>query len=178
MEESRHKRWIKASMATAKFDPFMIPTIQGLGRLDLTLIEQDSRFLAAFEKNQNDISASLELSDRITVSYLWVLGAYEALRTMGQRIRENDDLVSKEMSISFRDVKNTFNRLRIPLAKMEAAQSHRNTDSYIAHPAINRDIGISWQVNKNTFISRRELSDQLLALLENQRAEQIARSNT
>ena len=177
MEESRHERWIKASISTAKFDPFMVPTIQGLGRLDISLIEQDSAFLNNFDKNKDDINASLELSDRITVSYLWVLGAYEAIRTMGQRIRENENLVSEEMATSFRNVKNTFNRLRVPLAKMEATRAHRNTDSHIAYPGLNLDIGISWKINESTFISRRELSDQLLTLLEGQRVMQIAFSS-
>jgi hypothetical protein len=142
-EESRHERWIKASIATAKFAPFMMLTIQGLGRLVINLIEQDRFFLSNFEKNKNDLGDNLELSDRITVSYLWVLGSYEAIRTMGQRIKENSNLVSEEIAVSFHNVKNTFNRLRIPLTKMEAAKSHRMLDSYIACPSLNLDIGIS-----------------------------------
>ena len=177
MDETRFERWIKASISTAKFDPHMMRTIQGLGQLDVELIDKDQVYLSEF-RNRNEFDDSdFALSQQITVSYLWVLGAYEAIRTMGQRIREKEDLVSEDMRKSFVNVRGTFNRLRLPLAKMEAARSHKDTDSRIAYPALNLNEGIAWQVSEDTFITRKELSDQFLCLLEGHRVEQISRSN-
>jgi hypothetical protein len=63
-----------------------------------------------------------------------------------------------------------FERLRMPLAKFEAAGRHKKTDLKIAYPALNSQHGIAWQVSENTFISRGELADEFLALLESWRA--------
>ena len=72
----------------------------------------------------------------------------------------------KEIADEFESLKKEFNRLRIPLAKMEPASAHKETDSHIAYPAINRQKGIAWQVAQNVYITRQELADRLLAALE------------
>lgn len=177
MNNSRHERWVKASISTAKFELFMTPQIQSLGRLDIKLIDEDAEFLKDFEKNRNDLEANGLLNDRMTISYLWVLGAYEAIRTMCQRIRENQELVSPDIAELFNNLRRKFNRLRVPLAKMEAASAHKTTDSHIAYPGINLTLGIAWKVAEDTFISRRELSDDLLSVLEGGRTDQISRNN-
>ena len=61
-------------------------------------------------------------------------------------------------------LKRRMERLRIPLAKMETARRFP-TDSAIAYPTISRDFGLAWHVAQDTYISRRELSDQLLDFL-------------
>lgn len=176
-EEFRSERWVKASVSTAKFDAFMIPNIQSLGRLDVNLIMEDERLIQAFYKKQNEIEDNILLNDHITTSYLWVLGAYEAVRTMTQRTYDVGELVSDSMRQEFIRVKNSFNRVRVPLAKMEPAGAHKATDSHIAYPGFNFDACVAWQVSDDTIITRRDLSDQLLDLLEKQRSEQIRRSN-
>ena len=60
-------------------------------------------------------------------------------------------------------LKHRFERIRIPLAKMELARRHP-TDDPIAYPAINLELGVASQVAEDTFITRRELSDALLDL--------------
>ena len=143
----------------------MCMTIQSLGRIDVSLIEGDELFLADFENNRNSLNENLKLNDRFTLSYLWVLGGYEVVRTICQRIKENRDGLPDEIAAKFESLKKEFNRLRVPLAKMEAASAHKNTDSHFAYPAINTK-GIAWQVSQDIFITRRDLSDQLLETLE------------
>jgi len=167
---TRIERWINASFATVRFEQVMCLTIQGLGGIDVSLIEGDELFLADFEKNRNSLNENLKLNDRFTLSYLWVLGGYEVARTICQRIKENRDGIPDEVSAKFEELKKEFNRLRVPLAKMEAASAHRTTDSHFAYPAINTK-GIAWQVSQDVFITRRDLSDRLLDTLE------FARSN-
>jgi hypothetical protein len=65
-------------------------------------------------------------------------------------------------------------RLRIPLTKMETARRFP-TDSMIAYPTVTRDFGIAWHVAQDTYITRRELSDQLLDFLAELKKHQTPR---
>ena len=162
---NRIERWVRCSYATVRFEQVMCMTIQSLGRIDASLIEGDELFLADFENTTTSLSEVLKLNDRFTLSYLWVLGSYEVVRTICQRIEENRNGIPDEIVAKFNSLKKEFNRLRVPLAKMEAASAHKNTDSHFAYPAINTS-GIAWQVSPDVFITRRDLSDQLLETLE------------
>ena len=163
---TRIERWVNASFATVQFEQFMVVAIQGLGRLDVSLVEGDESFLADFEQNKNSLDESLKLNERFTLSYLWVLGGYELVRTICQRIKESRVGSPDEVASSFGELKKEFSRLRIPLAKMEPASTHKNTDSHIAYPALNTQKGIAWQVAQDVFITRRDLADRLLVALE------------
>ena len=142
--------------------------VQGLGRLDVSLVEEDQSFVSEFDKNEGSIEEALKLTDRFTLSYLWVLGAYELVRSICQRLDKNKDTVSPDVAQSFVTLKKQFNRIRVPLAKMEAASGYK-TDSHIAYPAIDFEKGIAWQLNQTDFITRKDLADQLLAVLEDAR---------
>jgi hypothetical protein len=165
------RRWVNASHALAKLEPFMVVVAQGLGRLDISLMAEDRDFVANLEKNRESLEENIKLNVRFTTSYLWVLGAYELVRTICQRQEEQKCDVSGRIAKDFRDMKRTFNRLRIPLAKMEPASVHKATDSHIAYPALHREKGISWQVSASMFINRDDLAAELLVKLEGMRAD-------
>lgn len=162
---TRLERWVTASQVTEGFEPFMIVAVQGLGRLDVSLLGEDSAFVEAHERNAISIDQHIRLTDRFTLSYLWVLGAYEVVRTICQRINERRDLVSGDVARQFKAVKRRISRLRMPLAKMEPASAHKS-DSHIAYPAMHRSLGIAWQLSPQDFITRAELADALLSALE------------
>lgn len=166
IESDRFHRWVNASFVTARFENFMPITVQGLGRLDHDLVTGDARFLALSEEQCASETESLALNYRITLSYLWVLGAYEVVRTIDQRCREQDPSLASATSKAILALKRQFERLRIPLAKFEPANRHRETDSKVAYPALNLDYGIAWQVVADTFIPRKVLSDSFLEFLE------------
>src|SRR5512137_1086801 len=91
MSGDRYSQWIRVSHAVGGIDryrAFMAVAIQGLARLDCQLIAADEQFLQFTEQQRATILASVELSERLTLSYLWVLGAYEIVRTLDQRTRE------------------------------------------------------------------------------------------
>ena len=159
MDQQRFIRWINASHCFAQLEPFFVVTLQNLGRLDSQLIAQDAEFIAMTDEERRTVATSMQLNDRITLSYLWVLGGYELIRTVNQRLR------GLPLEQEARLVKQQFNRLRIPLAKFEAAERSPN-DSPIAFPALNADLGIAWQIGRTDFVSRRELSDSLLGFSE------------
>lgn len=160
----RYHRWVNASHTAATYETFMVLGIQGLGRLDHDLYEQDG----LLTKNPMALSSNSDLgalSYHITMSYLWVLGAYEIVRSIQQR-NKDAGLNDGKLTALLRK----FERLRMPLAKFEPANRHKNTDSKIAYPALNELHGIAWQVSEEVFISRGELANEFLSLLEGWRA--------
>lgn len=58
----------------------------------------------------------------------------------------------------------------MPLAKMEPASKFSREDWATAKPGMFPGKGVSWKVNQTTTISRIELSDSLLEVLELRRA--------
>ena len=160
-DTERNKRWVNVSHKLADFDQFLVVTAQGLGKLDSKLLKEDELLV------RQEITSSPfgDLSDHITMSYLWVLGAYEVVRSLDQRAREEANYLSGQKE-SLKQLKWRFERLRIPLAKFEAAKKHSDTDSHIAYPSLNTQLGIAWQVSQDTWITRRELSDSMLELFE------------
>ena len=146
----------------------MAPTIQGLGTMDIELAVFDAHLVAGFDalddmSDDKKVAHAQLLTRHITHSYLWVLGAYEIVRSIAQRYFEGDRKAPDLLGI--KEVKNQFARLRMPLAKYEAAKAS-SEDSPIAYPAFNRDKGVAWQIGAELFVTREELADALLNLLE------------
>jgi hypothetical protein len=165
IDQPRYAEWVRLSHRAARFEKFMTSAIQGLGKLDAVLSAKDTAYLQLPQQERESIERSIELTERFTESYLWVLGAYEIIRTMDQRVRENAGLVNEATCQLIRDAKHKFERVRVPLAKFEAARCHSDTDSSVAFPALNPQHGIAWCVADDVFVTRRELSECFMALL-------------
>lgn len=167
-DAERNARWINASLGLVSFNQWAIITAQGLGTLDSKLIKDDEGVVLT----GNPKSQFQDLTGHVFTSQLWVIGAYELVRTMSQDARDE----SSPLSPFFREInhlKNKINRLRVPLAKMEASQKNRG-DSPIAMPGYNLVDGASWQLEEDFWITRKELSDELLALLELIKAQPLS----
>lgn len=159
-DAERNGRWVNASFGLVPFNQWAMISVQNLGSLDSKLIKDDEGVvLNGHPKNQLQ-----DLSGHIFCSQLWVIGAYELVRTMSQSARDESSPL-KPFSRKINDLKNKINRLRVPLAKMEASQKNRD-DSPIAMPGYNLADGVSWQLGEDFWITRKELSDEMLALLE------------
>jgi hypothetical protein len=87
MPDDRFQRWVDASSAAGAVEAFMIPLVQGLGRFDCHLINEDARSAALNQEQPSSSNESTRLADRLTLSYFWVLAAYELVRTLDQRWR-------------------------------------------------------------------------------------------
>lgn len=161
---NRMQRWVTAGHKTSHIEIMMIPVIHALGHKDCELIQRDRRALDIHHQTEtgaiqfNELHM-MEFNDLLTQSYLWVLGAYEIIRSVCERL-EGDPRHS-----TAREAKRVFERVRMPLAKMATADRYRE-DSPIAYPALNLDHGIAWQVQETVFITRYELSDTFLNFLE------------
>jgi hypothetical protein len=159
MDFDRWHRWVKGSQALNAIEPHILVTAQGLGWLDCKLIENAE----VLRDGEPDLSDPTSLQEHLTLSYLWVLGAYELVRATDQRLREQ---VTGATFNGLRELKAKLARLRMPLAKFEPAHAHRDTDAPIAWPAWGPGRGAAWRVAPDTFIGRRELADDLLQVLE------------
>jgi len=164
MLDDRYRQWVDASAAMGAVDQFIVPLVQGLGRFDCHLIREDARFAAL---NQEQTSSSREcalLADRFTLSYFWVLAAYELVRSLDQRWRIGAATMPDEFASRIAALKRKMERLRIPLLKMETPRRFP-TDSTMAYPTNSTGFVIAWHVAEDMYITRRELSDQLLGCL-------------
>ncbi|MBP2031211.1 hypothetical protein J2755_002174 [Methanohalophilus levihalophilus] len=168
----RYKKWVDGGHALSEIEPFMVPVVHGIGQIDRKLIFNDTMYCELIAKTGSTGSTdeeNMEYNEHIMISYLWVLGAYEIVRSIDQRVDKNrggdPELLDEDLNARVKKVKKNFERIRIPLAKFEPARSHEDTDAPIAYPYTHMDLGFAWRVSQDTFISRRELSNDLLELL-------------
>lgn len=160
----RIQRWVSAGHKVAPIEKMMIPIVHALGQKDRELIQRDQLALFAFGQIEAGVVQSteqhlIELNDLLTQSYLWVLGSYEIIRSICERL--DGDPRQK----AARDAKHIFERVRMPLAKMVTANRYK-ADSPIAYPAMNMQHGIAWQVQEDVFVPRFEMSETFLSFLE------------
>ena len=166
IDQPRYAKWVRASNGLKIIAPGLPVFVQGLGKLDAQLVHQDAVFLSLPEQQRQSFDESIKPTDRITMSRLWVFGAYEAVRTLSQRVRKNPRLVTKRLAARVSRMKKQFERVRIPLAKLEPASAHASTDFGEAVPALDRQVGVSWKVAKRVVVPRQRLSERFLNLLQ------------
>jgi hypothetical protein len=174
MPDDRYQRWIDASSATSAVEPSMSPLIQGLGRFDCHLINEDARFAALNQEQSSSVREKTLLNDRVTLSYFWVLAAYEFVRTLDQRWRTGATTLPDEFGSRVTELKRRMERLQIPLVKLETTRRFQ-TDSTLAYPIISRDFGVAWHIAQDMYVTRRELADQLLNFLADLKKRQASK---
>lgn len=165
IDQPRYARWVSVSHSVDALEPGLAVFIQGLGKIDAQLVFQDMSFKALPAEKRGTIQEATKLTDRLTMSQLWVLGAYEVVRTLSQRSKEKPKAITKKLASRILTAKKAFERLRIPLAKFEPANRYKKTDFSVARPALHKEQGISWRVAQKAFVPRRRLSDSLFTLL-------------
>ena len=154
----RHKEWIASAEGFASVLGFEADIqVQGLGRLDIDLIWADAN-APRLSKSKDRLEAALwmDLGPRLTLARLWVLGGYEIVRALDQKTSYKNPQVAQ--------TKLLFERIRMPLAKLEAARKYEHVDSRIAMPIIHNTEGVGWLTNDTYFVTRRALADNLLSL--------------
>lgn len=171
--EERFDRWVMVSIGMARFEEHLVNLIQDMGQLDADLCAFDVRIVKADREQINAIYSFDSIQHHRTQSYLWVLGAYEILRTLAQRIREGQSDNPPDVGDKIKEARDRFARVRVPLAKFEAADRHKTTENHFAYPGVDFKYGIAWAVNETEVISRQELSDIFLGALEFVRAPKL-----
>ena len=74
--DERNERWLKVSIGLMRFEEHMMPLVQQLGRMDVRLIQADETWPDRFSQKPLSYDDGTALHEHITLSYLWVLGAY------------------------------------------------------------------------------------------------------
>lgn len=173
--EERFDRWVMVSIGMARFEEHLVSLIQDMGQLDVDLCAFDARIVKADREQVSAIYSFDSVQHHRTQSYLWVLGAYEILRTLANRIRDGLSDDPPDVGDKIKEARDRFARVRVPLAKFEAAGRHKATDNHVAYPGVDFKYGIAWAVNETEVISRQELSDAFLGALEFVRASKLSR---
>jgi len=174
MPDDRYQRWIDASSATSAVEPSMAHLIQGLGRFDCHCIHEETRFAALSQEQASSMRERALLTDRVTLSYFWVLAAYELVRTLDQRWRIGATTLPDEFGNRVTALKRRMERLRVPIVKLETTRRFP-TDNTLAYPTISRDFGVAWHVAQDSYVTRRELADQLLNFLADLKKHQMSK---
>jgi len=164
MVDPRYLEWVQASRWLAHVHPMLVDLANGLGILDSRLIEKDARMQEMFPEHTGRIEMPLELEHR-TLSLLWVLGAYELIRTLVQRLRENGGQRAEEAAEMLLPTKRMLERVRVPLAKLEKARRATETDFPIGFPVLDGAKGTGWVLRPGEHVPRRALADELLKAL-------------
>lgn len=171
MLPQRLARWIRASHSLGHIDHWISPVLQGVGKLDVSLLSQ-APVIEENIKRQQKIPPEVSDADiaqfdaYVYQNFLWVLAAYEFARTLDQIYRDGKAIdVARKKSIN--TFKRQIERVRIPLAKLETADRFPN-DSRIAFPGWQPGKGVGWMVDQTNPILRVDLSDGLLSALEAQ----------
>jgi hypothetical protein len=168
--EQRYARWIWASHGLAHFQLEAVKKAQELGRQDLLLIEEDLRRKSLEPTSLSTIEESLRLNGAFFQAEQWVLTAYELVRIIHEQYFRNDcpQFVDENLKQKVLSTRNQYARIRMPLAKMEAAHKYSGnpgTDEAIPERLLHTTQGLGWCLSRDYQISRRELSDSFLTLL-------------
>jgi hypothetical protein len=178
----RDQRWVHASIGLATADKWLVQNrgltsnvelvvlLQGLGRMDVELI--NDALVAAENVNTQRTSPQtlsstqiLQPARHIYQSFLWVLAAYEFIRTLDQICTQDSTVYSSALSQDIKQFKHGIERVRIPLAKLETAVRYLS-DFPMAYPGWVNQKEVGWQVGPSTIITRIDLSNELLSLVE------------
>lgn len=163
MDYSVYEKWVTKSFRWMREDKdSLIPHhIQMLGIVDAELrgIRREDIFDDA-GKAIEDEDGILALERHQIKAHLWVLGAYELVRMISQRLRENEALARPESIAKVVETKKLFERVRIPMAKLEPSKRHKETDFEVAYAGVGAK-GLGWKVSPDTIIYQEELSEKL-----------------
>ncbi|NWA10209.1 hypothetical protein [Pseudomonas gingeri] len=158
MDDSRYQKWMMPLIYVQGFDMWFYEILNGLARMDAKLVAED-HWMTSFPEGASRGDSDRE-KDHYTHSYLWVLGAYELIRTIWQQLNEGKHPHAK----TFRKLVEDFEKVRMPLAKLESPRKFKG-NLPIARVAIARPEGVCWILSNKLVVSRIELSDLLIEAL-------------
>lgn len=154
------RRWTVGAFKLAPVDVRFRESLVGLGRLDVSLRALAPEWHHWLTGMQSCGNAG-PLNDYQTLSALWVFGAYEAIRTLSRRLGQK-----APQSDHLKTLLKSLTRIRIPLAKFEAANGSRHSDRGSPQNLFQRTRGAAWVLNDQTTVYREDLAEEILATLD------------
>jgi len=92
LDQPRYAEWARVSLGVKALVVGLNIFIQGLGKIDAKLVYDDAAYQALSSEARSTLEVMLRLTDTYTLSQLWVLGAYEATRTIDECARIDPEL--------------------------------------------------------------------------------------
>jgi hypothetical protein len=167
MDHGRYSDWVKRSFRWVREqkDKNLPHHIQMLGIVDAELRGIRKSHIYDEQGRLREDEYGILLVERIQIqAHLWLLGAYELVRMLSQRLREHPEFASDESIAKIQEAKRAFERVRMPLAKLEAASRHSDTDYELAYAGMG-ERGLGWQIADGVFVFQEQLSDLLYETL-------------
>jgi hypothetical protein len=170
----RKNDWVNFALSLKIIDNSLIAFVQGLGRLDESLGRSEDEIKTYFINNPNVQDAPLvkewasmrmKRNDAVILAQLWVLGCYEATRTIDQFLNSQKPILYLKSAESFKKTKHFHERIRVPLAKLEPAKRWKETDYKIAIPGFSESASMIWKISKDESIARDDLANSFIGSL-------------
>jgi hypothetical protein len=168
------ERWATAATAVTDIRSSAVATIlfrtfESIGRLDVRLRAFDPP--SPDGHGRPDVNAASAMTDHLDLSRLWLLDAYEAVRTLGQCEASGLWSITDAQRVRLRDTKTALAIVRMPLAKLEPRGQGGKAipGSLVALPTwIREGHGAAWWLDEKPsarVTSRRWLADSVLWML-------------
>lgn len=179
MDTKLRNQWEVAALGLAPIHFCAYRILRDVGRMDAKLREADERLCGSSIPDSSSGECRDSLEYHLTLSYLWVLGAYEIVRTVDQACAgQKNSTGLAEVAAKCKEVKRLLERVRIPLAKLEVPRGNRNNapiakrnalrnkceEKTVAVPCFRNGVGVGWQVAPGVFISRRIIAALVITL--------------
>src|SRR5258708_36979463 len=146
------------SVGVMEVAPSVSLHVSGLMELDRQLRKRDARAPSELDQMQRVSEVEWqEHADRLFWSYLWVLGAYEVIRTVHAALRGSPGPAATDCAASVRSAKRLLERVPGPLARGEPRRGSHGFA--LAAPALVPGVGIAWTIAPDDTVSRHELAD-------------------
>lgn len=179
MDKDRHSEWIENSFGLMHVEMLLINDAQGLGALDVELIEEFPR-LKIDSKLEKDLSRKYR---HILLSKLWVIGAYELIRVMDKMMPKDMEMYKEDTIKKLKEVLSAFTEVRIPLAKFQD-RGKGELYSGVSLPHFDSTKGMGWKIHfsrkakvETKIFYRKDLSDSLFNLLKKLKEDIRAETN-
>lgn len=168
MDYERYSQWVMRSFRWIR-DPekdLGLPHhVQLLGIVDAELRGIRREWLYDEAGVPREDEHRILLSERAMIqAHLWVLGVYEYVRMLDERLRMDPSLACDASIEAVSKTKHLFSRLRMPLAKLEPERRHKADDYQVPLPGIGPD-GLGWQLNDELIVYQEQLSDAFMTML-------------
>lgn len=202
-DNERYSRWTNAFIVVQNVGQpitfeknahwfWILEITRGLARFDAKLVTED-RWAATLFDDETQFGVEKDrFNDHVTLSQLWVMGAYELLRTIVEQLKNNEKDDKKRHDECRKIVKRLkkrqgqktvellafkpdpfqkraqellqeYERLRMPIAKLQSANAFM-AGNPIARPGLSCN-GIGWIIRADMFVTRMELADKMIDVL-------------
>lgn len=167
MIKERYDAWMEDCAGLMSMEFLLLGNLQGLGILDIELIEE---YPLVKEDAQSEEDRIKKLR-HITLSELWIMGAYELVRMIDIIADKRKPEMDKEIKKKIKDTLASFTEVRIPLAKFQKRGQDRMFSGVASKYDFDKTKGIGWKIVSSDrkgletkVFYRKDLADSLLEL--------------